>query len=394
MNRKKKQKIVLLLTIDCLRYDHLRASNYYRNTSPYQEKFIKNGTIFSNAIANGPETASSFSSIFTSTLPYLNGGFSPIPSQKITFPQLLNENKILCYGIHSNPNLGQFFNYHKGFRVFIDGLNGNINDKSNKENKENSTSKSSIIKIIMDIFWKKVFDGILNKISNKILFVEKLRNRLLDINLIRDKITEINKKGFTASIIVKNIQNFIKTYKSSKSLFIWGHFMDAHWPYNPPSKNLLKFVKTDIKTQERSFLLNKLFWNHNIPEIYRKKKPDTKLTKANLNKLINLYDGEINFVDESLQKIFSFLKKKYRENCLIIITSDHGEAFYEHEYLNHGGQVFDELLRVPLFIVELGKIPNDKKVEDLVQLLDIGPTILNYFGIETPDFFKERVYYH
>ena len=121
MKEVRQGKAVILLTIDALRADHLKSYGYHRNTAPNIEKFVKQGTIFKNAITNGPESPTAFSSIFTSILPLLDGGFSPLPPQKITLPELLKENAINTYAIHSNPNLGKFFNFDRGFDVFLDG---------------------------------------------------------------------------------------------------------------------------------------------------------------------------------------------------------------------------------------------------------------------------------
>lgn len=348
MIEKTNQRVVILLTIDCLRYDHLKSSNYHRNTAPNIENFIKKGTSFTQAIANGPETASSFSSIFTSILPYLNGGFSPLPNQKLIFPQILNENNIFSYGIHSNPNLGKYFNYHRGFNIFIDNFtNDSKPEKIDDGNRKRPSLKTNFLKQLQEMIWKKVVEGLLTKISNKFNIFDNIRIWFSNFNVIKEKIMEINQKGFTASYITKKIIEFLKNYKSSKSLFIWGHFMDVHWPYNPPPRNLIRVANYNMSNKERSFLLNDIFWSYNIPECYRENKPAPKLSTNYLKKIMDLYDGAINYVDEKLTHLFDFLIKKYKKNCLIIITSDHGEAFYEHEYLNHGGQTFEELLRVP-----------------------------------------------
>lgn len=383
MTHNSKRKLVILLTIDCLRPDHLRINKYHRNTAPNLEKFVKNGVSFSNAIANGPETSSSFSSIFTSILPYLNGDFSPLPNQKITFPQVLNENKIICYGIHSNPNLGRFFNYHRGFDIFLDSLELNheidIKKKGDMSSKKPLMIKELIMnhisKFLRNIIFKKIFFKIINHLAR----CEKIRSILNNIDFLRDNITLINRKEFTASYIVKKLINFIENFNSTRSLFIWAHFMDVHWPYNPPLKNLLKFRKNTIDANESDFLLNNLFWSHK-----------NQMTPEMLNKLIDLYDGEINYVDEQLGKLFNYLIKRFKKHCLIIITADHGESFYEHKFLSHGGQVYDELLRVPLFIIELGKKPKIKRISEMVQLMDIAPTILDYFGVIIPNLFQGR----
>jgi arylsulfatase A-like enzyme len=49
------------------------------------------------------------------------------------------------------------------------------------------------------------------------------------------------------------------------------------------------------------------------------------------------------------------------------------------------GSVYEEILKVPLIIVEMGKKPIKKEVSDVVQLIDIAPTILDYFGISIPE---------
>jgi arylsulfatase A-like enzyme len=67
---------------------------------------------------------------------------------------------------------------------------------------------------------------------------------------------------------------------------------------------------------------------------------------------------------------------------LIIISSDHGEAFYEHQDFLHGNTVYDEIIKIPLII----KFPknytsnNTKKITTPVSLIDIKPTISEFVG--------------
>ncbi|MBY8982720.1 MAG: sulfatase-like hydrolase/transferase, partial [Candidatus Lokiarchaeota archaeon] len=95
---------------------------------------MRHGTKFTNTFTNGPETPSSFSAMFSSILPYLSGGYSPLPLEKLIFPQILQENKIHTFGIHSNPNLSKYFNYGRGFEIFLDG----------ERFKENETVKKAV----------------------------------------------------------------------------------------------------------------------------------------------------------------------------------------------------------------------------------------------------------
>lgn len=391
-------KFVFLITIDCLRFDHLRFYGYKRNTAPNQEEFIKNGTVFINTIANGPETASSFSSIFSSILPCLSGGFCPLPNQKKPFTVILNENKVFSYGIHSNPYLGKNFKYDRGFDVFIDGLEQNSHNRSDKLYGDKETNKKSLMKkmnnLFRDIIFKYILERIIVKLSKQYKPFEIIRNKLINIDIFKDIFTKITRKyrniGFTAYDIVKEICKFIINFKFQKPLFLWAHFMDAHWPYNPPPKDLLNFRESNISSKERDFLLNKVFWNNNMPQIFKKHTSNAILSEENLKNLIDLYDGSIFYIDRNLKAFFNLIKRNIKKNCLIIITADYGEAFFEHEYLNHSGHLFEELLRIPLYIVELGKKSTIRKIDEAVQLLNIAPTILDYFGIKIPKEFQGK----
>ena len=133
MSKKFNDKTVILITIDALRADHLKSYGYTRNTAPYLEKYFERGMLFLNTFTNGPETPTSFSSIFTSILPFLDGGYSPLPLQKKIFPEILKEHGIKTYAIHSNPNLGRYFNYDRGFDIFLDGDRYNLENNSPKK---------------------------------------------------------------------------------------------------------------------------------------------------------------------------------------------------------------------------------------------------------------------
>jgi arylsulfatase A-like enzyme len=66
----------------------------------------------------------------------------------------------------------------------------------------------------------------------------------------------------------------------------------------------------------------------------------------------------------------------------VIITSDHGEAFGEHGRYYHATTLYEEMVRVPLMVRGLGLAPRRESTP--VSLIDLGPTILDLFGVETP----------
>ena len=372
MPESENEKVVFFITIDALRADHLKQYGYSLSTAPYLDEFVKQGTTFINAYTNGPATPSSFSAIFTSILPLLNGGYSPLPIEKIIFPQILKKYDIFSYGIHSNPNLGSYFNYNRGFDIFLDGERYKIE----KYHPNKKGIRYHLIYLIKKIFNYKNFSRkMIYRFKGFNRFKSGIRTKLPFITNILLPFTPIS---YNATYIVNRILSFLNTHKGP--LFLWAHLMDTHGPYNPPSKNVLNINDFDIDSNEREYLSKEILWHHQ----------KYKISRDILEKLIILYDGEINFCDENLMKLFKFINYRFKKNTLIIITSDHGESFYEHGLLGHQGSVYEELLRVPLFIVEKGVNTNLNYVNEKVQLIDIAPTILDYFGIEIPEWFQGK----
>lgn len=95
------------------------------------------------------------------------------------------------------------------------------------------------------------------------------------------------------------------------------------------------------------------------------------------------YLGEVASVDEQIGRIVAFLKDNGMwQRTTLIVSSDHGEAFGERGLRYHATTVYDVMLRVPL-IVSTPKREH-REVETPVSLIDIGPTLLDMYGLPTP----------
>jgi arylsulfatase A-like enzyme len=100
--------------------------------------------------------------------------------------------------------------------------------------------------------------------------------------------------------------------------------------------------------------------------------------------LIALYDGELNFLDSELSRLFERLERHPRfDDMLVIVTSDHGESFGEHDHYGHGVSLYRELLEVPLF-VKLGRGRPSDPPAGVVQSVDLFSLVLEHAGLEIP----------
>ena len=106
-----------------------------------------------------------------------------------------------------------------------------------------------------------------------------------------------------------------------------------------------------------------------------------------LQHVVDLYDGNLLAADAAVGQVLAALEKRERWNkTVVLIVSDHGEAFLEHGRTEHNSTVFDEMLHVP-FILRLPPafhLPVNPALDQLVTLADIVPTLLATAVIE-PD---------
>lgn len=182
--------------------------------------------------------------------------------------------------------------------------------------------------------------------------------------------------------------SFLKTYSGDKPFFIWMHYLGPHTPYTT-SEEYFKAFENDKLYKENDKML-KLYSGdrHNpclsegyIPKIVFHK------DKYNLNYYIARYDAAIRRTDFNLGELF----KNIKDNTIIILTADHGEALGEHGYyFSHGESIYDELLHIPLIIKDGRYFKGGKQISTIASSVDIVPTILNRLNPSWYFFNKNR----
>ena len=146
--------------------------------------------------------------------------------------------------------------------------------------------------------------------------------------------------------------------RSDKPFFTWLHYFDPHEPYGspPPFRDMYSGTITD-----------------GLPMAAERQR----------------YAEDITYADFELGRFLNTLKRKHLyDETLIIVTSDHGEAFGEtHAHIvetGHGHYLSDVTQRVPLIIKPTGPHPRGRRVSEQVELIDLAPTVLSLLEIESP----------
>jgi arylsulfatase A-like enzyme len=98
------------------------------------------------------------------------------------------------------------------------------------------------------------------------------------------------------------------------------------------------------------------------------------------------YLAEIAVADAQVARVWTVLRQRFADRGVLIVSADHGEAFGEHATFQHTKTLYEELVRVPLLVRGPGVIP--RAIDERVSLVDLGPTILDLFGVATPAAFE------
>jgi len=160
--------------------------------------------------------------------------------------------------------------------------------------------------------------------------------------------------------------------------FLYLHYVDPHDPYYVHEG--FDFTDPDysgpIEASERKSL-----------DAFNAKRPDD----ADVEHVLALYDGEIAWLDDYLRGLFAHLAETgVLEDAWVAITSDHGEGLWRHRTRAHGGEVYEEQLRVPLIVRPPGGLASGRRVEAPISLIDVAPTLFELMGLALHEDFEGR----
>ena len=167
--------------------------------------------------------------------------------------------------------------------------------------------------------------------------------------------------------ILPKVKKWLEENKS-KPFLLFIHCYDIHDPYTPPAPYNTIF-------HDFTYAGNFVPSTENMQAAAWR---GMGVSDEDLHHIKALYDGGIRYTDDKIGEFLSYLQEAgLQDNSLIIITSDHGEEFREHGSFLHWKLYFRPNLHVPL-IMHMPNYPKKKiTIRELVQSIDILPTILD-----------------
>jgi arylsulfatase len=157
-------------------------------------------------------------------------------------------------------------------------------------------------------------------------------------------------------------------------LFLFMYYYDPHTVYDPPPPYDMLYDPA------YSGPLTSEVYGHGERVVSGEIVP----TPRDVEHLLALYDGEITYWDFHLGQFLDRLAAEgLLDNALVVLTSDHGQMFGEHGKWVHRNSLYEEVLRVPLFLRYPGVIPA-QVIDTPVFTGDLMPTVLGLVGLPVP----------
>jgi arylsulfatase A-like enzyme len=164
--------------------------------------------------------------------------------------------------------------------------------------------------------------------------------------------------------------------------FAYLHFVPPHQPYTHPEEMRAAFQGKE-PPEYRPEDYHPGFYEHPVKDNKRSWDPPP------MPEWINLYDSHLKYADWTVGELLRLLRHTdLLDNTVLVITSDHGEAFGEHGYLWHVFGAYDEVTHIPL-VVRLPGRREPRRVPALTQNTDLLPTLFELLNVPYP---KEEIH--
>ncbi len=360
---------VILIILDALRPDHLSCYGYAKHTSPNIDALAQEGILFSKAFSQASITLPSVASIFTSTYPYSHRMVyilkDKIPDTIDTMAEVLNiyGYAAVWFGVLDDPHSGSAKGLLKGFNEKYDLV-------PFKKPEDNERIFRWIRNCRKDPFFMTIHSYALHE---QFFPFERFDNEF-SRNMPKDFLDLMNtfdKRCWD------NIQEMLKNESKKTGTVLGGDWVNKNLRhgYSPGAfSNLLSLAGTSGQKIMLERIRNKL-----AIALFE------SLDKKQRSCFLSLLDSAVYQIDKDMvARLVNELKEvNLYDKTIIIITADHGNLYGEHGKFGHGYYLYDEVMRVPL-ILHLPDVKRGRIVKELVQSIDIFPTVLDLLAIPIP----------
>ncbi|MEM9382804.1 MAG: sulfatase-like hydrolase/transferase, partial [Planctomycetota bacterium] len=338
---------VLLVIVDALRQDTLSAYGDDEVHTPHIDGLADEGVLFESAFAQAPFTWPSFGSFLTGKVPRRHGLLRMEPGVRFpvnaTLPVLLKsgvradgvelEERDWITGAFMTGTLSHGSRLLVGFDAYLEALVGHD---------------------LVDVHdpWSEFRSGllpwlVLNKLSQK-----------------SDR-----------HLVTTTAERWIRQHADRRFMAL-VHLYSTHTPYDPAPEFRAKHLDPAYDGPFDSFVA-----------AHREAIEDGEYepTEADIRRIRRLYLAGVEQADAMIGRLVATLRDEgILDDTIVIVSSDHGESLGEHGLWEHNW-MYQDNLRIPLVMRYPGGLGTGRRVDAIVDSIDVLPTVLDLAGIEAPE---------
>jgi len=373
------QKPIVLVTVDCLRADHVGFGGYQLPTTPFLDSIVAESFVFPAAIVAGAPTYYSFPAILASRYPLALGrdvlGLAPGE------PSLASVLKQAGYATASfgaaNPYISSRFGYEQGFDTFRDFLDGNTSTPLSKERITAASNAGWASRLNRRLERSRPSMGRFGLIYDELYF--RYCQRVTPVPNSLDTL-----RRFPAADVMVDAACQWLASLGEEPFFLWIHLMDPHAPYYPKGEAITLMGDAPVSPFRARYLNS--FWN-------RSDLGPSRLARHR-DEVVALYDAGVRWVDAQMSRLVETLRRSGKwSDCIFAFTADHGEEFLDHGERYHSpSRLMEELIRVPLLL----RVPGCVKKEVTkapFSMTNLAPTLLDAAQLPVPSAFWGNSYW-
>jgi arylsulfatase A-like enzyme len=341
---------LLLVSIDTLRADHLGCYGYPRPTSPFIDSLAGEGALFRQSLSQASWTRASAASLLTSLYPSTHGTLymtAALPPGTPTLPAYRSARGYRTAAFSANTNVSTTFGFGQGVQEFYESLRPKL-------------------------------------LQRTLLFETLVRIRFPERLLLlgeRDNARGLAEDRAYRDLWVAHQFGGWITRAPPGPFFAYVHLLGVHSPYRPPPPYDRVFGSgrpTPGRENPPASAGNVLMPGLPLPDAVRQS-------------MIDAYDGLVLFSDHNVKALVDSLREAgHLDDTVVVVTADHGEAFWDHGMWGHGGSLYETEVRVPLVLwagprvrERHPRIPRGLP-EVPVAGVDVMPTLLALAGTACP----------
>jgi arylsulfatase A-like enzyme len=330
---------VLLIVLDTVRSDHMSTYGYHRETTPLLSRWFASETRFNRAYSTAPWTLPSHASLFTGLWPHQHraGLHRPLDNGSPTVAEALRQRGFNTAGFVANT-------------IYCSAESGLARGFTHYE--DHDLGPRSLLRTTA--LGRTVVD---KAVGAGIDTLAAFRGGQAS--------SAAGRKHFkSAERLNADTLAWLDRQPRDAPFFIFLNYFDAHHPYVVPVAHPKRFGAVP-KDRAEALLLHR-WWDLD----------KSQLNPRSLELAVDGYDDCLHYLDTQLGRLFRALQSRgLWDSTLVIVTSDHGEHFGEHELYGHAGSLYTPEVAVPLLVHWPGSQQAPLVVDAPVSNRDIAATI-------------------